>query len=331
MANTYYQQRQALGSQVHIALVSDAKPTIVNDLMRSFWLDIFLFEKRCSRFIHNSELSLFNRSAGNRQPVTAEFRDVLLAARSMGRLTGGLYNPFVLPALQQAGYKQSLVPEYSDDVHDDHSTKRLVPVEALEIGDDWASIPYGTAIDLGGCGKGFIGDVMAGRAEQTSQLLGYWFSVGGDVVTGGMDEHGQPWTVYISPHIKDLSESQRIGSATAPKDGGRFAVATSTVRFRKGQAEDGKMWHHIIDPRSGKPAETNVLLASIAAKTLLEADVLASCVIIEGYPDAKAWLADKAVDGLLVQTAGIAKGQPPIITDGGVIKAVSGTLDPKRL
>jgi FAD:protein FMN transferase len=310
---TFYQTEAALGTQIHMAVVTDKDKVWADDVLRRFWLEVLLFEKRCSRFIQSSELSQFNRAAGIRSVITPEFRSVLSAAKRMGELTDGLYNPFVLPALQRAGYKQSLVPEYAKDEVDDHSTKQIVGVEALEFGDSWASIPYGTAIDLGGCGKGFIGDALADMADEQEGLAGYWFSIGGDVVTAGRDEQGEPWTVYITPHVTDISEQARIGAATAPSNG-RFALATSTVRYRAGVVE-GRRWHHIIDPRSGKPADTNIILASICGSSLLEADVLASCAIIIGHPEVKPWLKRHAAYDALLQIAeNSGSGEKPVIT-----------------
>jgi thiamine biosynthesis lipoprotein len=257
--------------------------------------------------MQSSELSQFNRAAGTRAAITPEFRSVLLAAKHMADASGGLFNPFILPALQRAGYRQSMVPEFTNDEQDDHSAKRLVAATALEIGDGWAGIPYGTAIDLGGCGKGFIGDVLADMADKQDGLSGYWFSIGGDVVTAGCDERGEPWTVYVTPHISDISQQSRLASATAPSTSmdTHFAVATSTVSFRT---------NHIIDPRDGKPANTNIVLVTTCGDMLLEADVFASCAIILGYPKAVSWLKQHVPQGAFLQIKHDNGDTQPLIT-----------------
>jgi len=293
---TYHEQKQALGSTVFLTIVSEAGDEPVNDLMRRLWLEVFLFEKRCSRFLPNSELSQLNRGSGLKQHVSPEFREVLLAAQRMSQLTDGLYNPFVLPALQRAGYKQSLVKEYSHDPVDDHSAKQIVPASSLEINDNWVTIPYGTALDLGGCGKGYIGDVLADIAEQEQGMRGFWFSIGGDIVTSGLNEQGQPWVVQVAPSVKDMT--QTVACITMP-DSGRYAVATSTTALRKG-VQQGKSWHHIIDPRTGQPAASNVTMASVCSQTLLEADVLASCAIIVGEVEAEGFLQQHDVGSALI-------------------------------
>lgn len=294
---TIYQERTVLGSRLQLALVTDASEGQAEEVFRALWLEIFLFEKRCSRFLPGSELSRFNRSAGARLDITPEFRDALLAAQRMADWTGGLFNPFILPALQRAGYDHSLLPAHEHDASDDHSTRRLVAASELEIGDHWARIPYGSAIDLGGCGKGYIGDHLAALAANHpdgGRLAGFWFAIGGDVITQGVDEAGQPWTVYLQP---DPKADRRIGEVTVPGEGS-YAVATSTTAYRRGQ-KGGQAWHHIIDPRSGRPADTDVSLATVCGRSLLEADVLASCAIIVGSAEVAAFLRDHEVrDGL---------------------------------
>lgn len=175
----YYQKQQALGSTVELSIAGDIESTAADELYRQLWHAVFQFERQFSRFLPASELSQFNRNAGVKQIISSEFQDILEKAKAIGAETDGLYNPFILPALQAAGYDHSLVKGYEQDSQDDHSHKVVAPVERLEIGDGWARIPFGTAIDLGGCGKGYLADVLAGMVP--SYIHGYWFSLGGDI------------------------------------------------------------------------------------------------------------------------------------------------------
>jgi thiamine biosynthesis lipoprotein len=307
-----YQERQALGSRIQLALVvgdrQDEAP-----LFQQLWLELLLFEKRCSRFLPASELSTFNRAAGTRQPLSPEFRDILVAAQRMAHQTAGLYNPFVLPALQRSGYKNSLLPGHQTDDTDDFSDRRVVVADRLEVADTWARIPYGTAIDLGGCGKGYIGDVLAGQALQ-QKLSGFWFAIGGDVIAYGADEQQQPWTVYLQPDPK-ADQDQRIGQVAVPTDG-LYAVATSTSLYRRGQ-QAGKAWHHIIDPRSGRPADSDITVATVCDGSLLRADVLASCLIIVGSGQA----AELVHQHKLSSAAWLVHGKPGLQAFGASITA----------
>lgn len=288
----YYQECIALGSKTGIALVTDDEPAVIEELYRKLWRAVFVFEKRFSRFIPDSELSMFNRSAGVTRRISEEFRSLLLAARTLAIETDGLYNPFILPAVQSAGYLKSRVPGHEDDAVDDYSQRAIGAVEELEIGDNWARIPYGTAIDLGGCGKGYLADQLRGMLPAFVQ--GYWVSLGGDIAVGGKNENQKPWDINVES-AEAPEHSIAAFSASRP-----CGIATSGVTVHRGEHK-GRQWHHLIDPRTHRPAVTDVLLASVQDDSSLRADVLASCAVIIGSADGMKFLKDKGVSAALIQ------------------------------
>lgn len=289
----YYQENTVLGSIVQLSLVFNKPAPQAQELMNRLWRMTFAFERRFSRFLPESELSIFNRNAGNKQPLSDEFRDILLKAKNIGLKTGGLYNPFILPALQAAGYKNSLVKGYEKDVSDDHSHKSVADVSRLEIGDDWASIPYDSALDLGGCGKGYLADKLADETDKMAD--GYWFSLGGDIVSGGVDDNGNPWVIEVQAASK-----HDLAAGYIHTKGDRCAAATSGTVARTGK-QQGKPWHHLIDPRSLKPADTDIVLATLNGRSAFDADVLASCAVILGSKRAASFLSEQGVTDWLIQ------------------------------
>lgn len=293
----HHQQRIALGSPIDLTLVSDKNQGTVDDLFRHLWLKIFAFERQFSRFLPDSELSQFNRAAGVKTPISQEFHDILAASLKMSELTDGLYNPFILPALQSVGYVHSMVAAHSDDEADDFSSRSVVAPERLQLTKETATIPYGTAIDLGGIGKGYLGDQLADYADSLSELNGYWFSLGGDIVASGQDANGEGWQIQV----EDTARAQAIAGTAASKKSNRHAVATSSSLRRTGKS-GGKTWHHIIDPRTNKPSESNVVTASIHAGSLCLADILASCAVILGSDVAPSFCTDRGATGTLLQT-----------------------------
>lgn len=288
----HYQEAVALGSKTGISLVSDVASAQIETLYRELWKTIFLFERQFSRFLPGSELSAFNRNAGTKQVVSPEFHELLIAARDISHDTSGLYNPFILPALQASGYVRSRVPGHEQDVVDDHSHKAVTTIDRLEIGDDWARIPYGTALDLGGCGKGYLADLL--RRKLPNIVTGYWLSFGGDIAVGGQDDHGQPWTITIQ--LAD-SPAKSVGALTISAACG---IATSGTTVHHGE-KAGKTWHHLIDPRTRQPAETDVLLATVCDQSALRADVLASCAVILGSKQGISFLKQQGVSAAVLQ------------------------------
>lgn len=96
---TFYETYPALGSTIKLCLTATMSRSEADELFRELKKTIILFEKRCSRFLPSSELSLFNQKAGIKRGISPELRDVLVKAHRIGRQTNGLYNPFVLPSL----------------------------------------------------------------------------------------------------------------------------------------------------------------------------------------------------------------------------------------
>jgi len=288
------QTKIALGGNVTLSIVTDVSTEKSDHLFSDLWQMVFKFERQFSRFIPMSELSIFNRTTGLKTPITSEFRDILIAAKQQGLDLNGLYNPFVTPALQRAGYKQSALLGHEKDVQFDYSDRRVVPVGRLEIGNDWAKIPYGTAIDLGGCGKGYLADKL-GSFLRDQPVTGYWLSLGGDIVTMGTDSNGKQITLGIQDAIQLLDSKYMIHS---PNE--HFAEATSGTFRRQGQ-DTSNSWHHIIDPATSQPADTDIRLATVCAGTGLLADVLASCAIILGSKKAPSFLKKHGASSALLQ------------------------------
>ncbi len=295
---SYSQTNLALGSDVTLTLVSDKSVAEVDKIFGVLWHYIYVFERSFSRFIPGSELSLFNRSAGLRVEISPEFRELLVAAKDISEATGSLYNPFILPALQRAGYKKSAVPGYEQDPVDDYSKRRVSSIDQLQIGDTWASIPSDTAIDMGGCGKGYLADKLGAIASSLG-IASYRFELGGDIATAGTDEFKHKWLIGIQDANNLSGEITRmIECPTRP-----HAVATSGTFRRRGHVS-AKDWHHIIDPLTLQPAVTDIRLVTVGTDSALQADVLASCVVIVGSDKSIDFLRSHNVKQVLVQNEG---------------------------
>jgi len=289
------QTKLALGGDVTLSIVTDTSAGAADTLFGELWRQVYKFERQFSRFLPQSELSVFNRSTGLKTSITLDFRQLLLSARLLSQETNGLYNPFILPALQRAGYKKSAVAGYEHDIQADYTDRRVVEVDHLVIGDDWAEIPYGTALDLGGCGKGYLADQL-GETLKNQSVQGYWLSLGGDIATMGRDENDKQLILAIRD-AKNLETASEWVVVCPPE---HTSVATSGTYRRKGQ-DIKKDWHHIIDPLTLEPAVTDIRLATVCAATAVRADVLASCAVILGSKKAPAFLRKHGAVAALLQ------------------------------
>jgi len=184
-------------------------------------------------------------------------------------------------------------------------------------------LPAGIRLDLGATAKGGGADraVRAAMAAAGS-AGGVLVSLGGDIAVGGTAPRGGwPVTVVERPDGGDAPGSQVIRLA-----GG--AVATSSVtcrRWRRG----GRELHHIVDPRSGLPADGPWRTVSVAAPTCADANAASTAAIVAGTR-AEGWLAAAGVPARLVGHAGqvrrlggwpAADGRPLPVTRGSHVYA----------
>lgn len=266
----------ALGGDAMIGIVARKTPEELEELSAKLWNGVFRFEKMASRFLHTSELTTINRRAGLATHASPEMINLMQASYSMSKRTDGLYNPFLLPALQRAGYLHSAVPRWQHESVPDFRTRHLSDWSNLHIHDDIITIPQNTALDTGGIGKGYLADQL-GKVLRDAGVEGYWVNLSGDIATFGHDENGQPLHIAVdgSDHIIECP-SEPCG------------IATSGTMSRPGHTALRSA--HIIDPRTGSSVKGDLRRVTVCAPSATEADVLASCAIIVGSKNAATWL-----------------------------------------
>jgi FAD:protein FMN transferase len=233
-------------------------------------------EQRFSRFLPESELSQLNRSAGGWFMASPALFQVVSTAYQYYCLTGGLFDPSILPALKRAGYDRSMDEIRKDGPGSDHypaggasgSFKRL----RLEKGANRIWLPEGVEIDLGGIAKGWAAEGAAKLLSRYSTACAV--DAGGDIALVGLPEGQERWEVGL----EDPLDPQRT-LATLRVEAG--AIATSSV-VKRAWVKDGKVQHHLIDPRSGEPAATDWISATVIAPSAAEAEVYAKVVLISG-------------------------------------------------
>lgn len=234
--------------------------------------EVYAFETRLTRFDPGSELSHLNAGGGGRTAVSPLLEALLRAALEAAALSDGLVNAAVLPALLAAGYDRSIERVRArDSAHGGTpGASAGVAVAApdlgtvLQVGDGWARLRPGAAIDLGGVGKGWLADRLAERLENAVVNLG------GDLRALGDGPDGCGWTVGLCD-----------GASVVVRDAGAATSGIGGRRWRGG--------HHLVDPRSGRPAATDVVAVSVVAGDALTAEVLAKGVALLGGRTGRAW------------------------------------------
>ncbi len=234
-------------------------------------------EQRFSRFLPASELTELNRSAGEWLPVSKDLMEMLELAKNYYQETQGIFDPSILPDLKQAGYDRSMdeirahgVPESSPASHP--TSKMAFELIELNPVESQVRLPHGMEIDLGGIAKGWIVKKAAALLHQYSEACGV--SAGGDILFIGQPQDGLGWDVYL----EDPREpSEMLAQLNIPAG----AVATSSVMKRTWR-QGSQSRHHLIDPRTGQPAQTEWLSVTVICPDIIDADVYAKAILIGG-------------------------------------------------
>jgi FAD:protein FMN transferase len=254
----------AMGSRAH--LVVDGPPALA-EVGR---VRIEQLERRWSRFVPGSEISRLNLNAGRRLVVSDD--TVLLVQRAIEawRLTGGTFDPTVLGDVIRAGYDRSL-DELPADAPAPWSPFQPgctdIRIEGNEV-----TFPAGTGFDPGGIGKGLAADIVATELRAAGARA-VCVNLGGDVRVSGRPDGEAGWTIAVE-HPDTAEPLALVGLA----DG---AVTTSTTLLRRWRT-DGILRHHLIDPFTGQPAETDLELVSVVAGEAWFAEILAKAVLLRG-------------------------------------------------
>jgi FAD:protein FMN transferase len=212
---------------------------------------------RLTRFSHESELSLLNRSTGRWIDVSPEMGSLLRESLAAFELSSGLVNVAVLRSMEAVGYTRPLAEGAPDATELRASPLPALP-DVLSVRPGAARLAEGAGIDLGGIAKGWMADRLV-ESLGPSALA----NIGGDLSAGGLGPAGDGWPVGMG------------GATVLLRNQG---AATSSVRSRRW----GKELHHLIDPRTGLPARTGLEEVSVVAATGVEAEVVAKAALLAG-------------------------------------------------
>ena len=207
-----------------------------------------------------------------------------------------MVTPTVLAALESAGYDRTFESIQPDESRQRPGWMLVGDWRAIECTESTRSVclPPGTRLDLGGIAKGWAADQAARRLGIYGPAL---IDAGGDIAVSAPPSNGERWPIGVA----DPSEPDRKLELLLIAQGG---VATSGRDYRRWQ-RNGVWQHHIIDPRTGQPAETDIIAVTVIAPTAIQAETAAKRVFILGARAGLDWLeGQSAMAGLLVLEGG---------------------------
>jgi thiamine biosynthesis lipoprotein ApbE len=286
---------RALGTSVVVAVTDADALEAARDAVA---LEVDALDRACSRFRDDSDLTRLNDAGGLPVVVSPLLAEAIRVALRAARLTDGDVDPTVGGALEAIGYDVDF-SAIEPDRRDFAVKHRPAPGWADVVITDrpaLVTLPVGTILDLGATAKA-LGADRAARAAHAATPGGVLVSLGGDIaVAGRPPEHGWPVRV-VDDHAAHLDAP---GQSITVHGGG---LATSTTTVRRWQ-RGGLPVHHIVDPRTGAPADSPYRTISVAAATCVDANTASTAAIVRGRRGAD-WLESIGLPSRLVTHDGV--------------------------
>ena len=275
-----------------VAYGKDA-PAALDDSVRA----INALEAEISRTREGSDVDALNRTGswdGSAEGTDATY-DILRQALQYSAETGGLFDVTIAPLVLLWNITGDT--PYVPTQEEIDALLPLVGSEHLHLSGSSATLDEGCAIDLGGIGKGYAGDLVRLIMDAHNVESGT-VSLGGNVYVRGSKPDGKPWTVGIQdPKGDDCAAYVSLTDAFVVTSGGYQRYFT---------APDGTVYPHILDPRTGAPAQSDLTSVSIiTADSGTRADAYSTALYVMGEQDAIAfWRTHNDFDMILITADG---------------------------
>lgn len=217
---------------------------------------IYGYEELFSRTMEGSDIYRINHGDGSPVEVSDDTIAVLEQALEMGDISGGKFDITVGRLVEMWDFQgeDPTVPP-ADDI-----AEAVMSVDQSNVEIDGNMVRLtdpGAEIDLGGIAKGYIADRLCELLEERG-VESAVINLGGNVETMGSKAGGKPWTVGIERPYSDRSE---IMGSVELSDG---TLVTSGI-YERNFEEDGVLYHHVLDPDTGYPADTDLESVTIMA------------------------------------------------------------------
>jgi thiamine biosynthesis lipoprotein len=280
---------RAMGTTISM-LLPESQAEMGGQIVRALFSE---WEQTLSRFLPESELSQLNQQAKTPVAVSDLLYTVLATALTAAQATEGVYDPALLDQLVKLGY---------DRTFDDLPAVHFDPIFPGEPGGRWRGIkvdpvrrrvtlPTGIKLDFGGIAKGMAVDAAL-ECLRLNGIRAAMVNAGGDLAVLGLPPEAEQWPVAVPGQQQLWTIPLRRG-----------AIATSGIARRhwwQGQT----LRHHLLDPRTGLPAQSDLWSVTVIADRCEQAEVAAKVAFILGSRQGTDFLRRHRIAGLLVREDG---------------------------
>ncbi|MGL5616492.1 MAG: FAD:protein FMN transferase [Sarcina sp.] len=294
---------KALGTNCFIGIDSKNKKKILKKVKKL----IDDLEEKLSVFKKGSDIYKLNENSGEFIRISEESFQLILKSIYYSKKTKGFFDITIRPLVKiwSIGKRDFKIPKEEEI----NKNKELINYKNISFIKEKLEVRIGKnqEIDLGAIAKGYIADLVKEFLIENNVKKAL-INLGGNVVLLGEKELGVNWAVGVRNPLKGREDYLAILKL---KD---KSIVTSASYERFSQ-KDGKIYSHIINPKTGQPVESELLAVTIVSDKSIDGDGLSTALYILGIEESLKLLNELNIDGIL-----ITKDKNIIITEGLVDK-----------
>lgn len=276
-----------MGTGYSVKIVGKVKLSKLHKLSDRIEAELAEVNRQMSTWDEGSEISRFSRSRALEPFECSEaFATVVRRALELSESTGGAFDPTLQPLLNLWGFGSGgegcRIPT-DDEIE---AVRQITGWEKLKVdaASNLVKTEPETSLALGAIAKGYGVDVLARLLDEAG--FENWFAeIGGEVVVRGLNPEGVPWRIGIEyPSTNPMDD--RLQGVVHMTNG---AVATSG-NYHNFIEEDGRIYSHILDPRTGRAIRSDVAGVTVTAPNCMDADGMATSLYVMGADEGLVWV-----------------------------------------
>jgi FAD:protein FMN transferase len=278
-----------MGTLVEISVIEKDEKLAITAIQQAF-REIRRMENLMSNHIPDSEVSKINQAAGKDPvPISKELVTVIQRSLFWSEKTAGAFDITIGPAQELWDFDAPSLPS-ENSIAD---AVKKIDFRKIQLGKQNIFLPdKGMQINLGAIAKGYAVD-QAIEILKENKIQSALINAGGDLKSIGKRSDQLNWKI-------GLQHPRNSESLLATFSISGSAVATSGD-YQKYFEQNGKRYHHILDPKTGYPATASSMSATVIAKNVMDADALSTAIFVLGSEKGIALLDSlNDVEGLIV-------------------------------
>ncbi len=279
----------ALGTFVQINIISSKSESVkAENVVESVFKKIEEYEIIFDHRPESGSLNKFNNSTRILKKNENELFSLLIESLDFARLTGGYFDPTILPIVQLYGFDTDNPSFPGDDKI--LETLKTVGYEKVTIYEDRIEKPLYVKFDLGGIAKGKIIDLIRDQLERGG-YTDFLINAGGDIYVSGLNRDKKKWKIAIQDPV-DTSSFNAIIEKT------NTAIVTSGD-YERFFIEDGVKFSHLFNPKTGYPF-SDCKSVTILSQDTAFADAAATAVFTMGSKTGFSFLSENTIKGYII-------------------------------